>query len=72
MGGACRSVATCCTALLRDGGEDWQDLLYRFVTKARKYMAASCESYGEKIRCLVADDTDIAKTCRKELNPNWH
>ena len=51
--------------MMRDGSVDWRALLQKFGLKVERYLSAHCESYGEGVRCLVADDTDIAKSGRR-------
>lgn len=48
--------------LMRDGSIDWRRILSLVSRRVASYIGSHCEKRGDAVRCLVADDTDIAKS----------
>lgn len=51
--------------LLRDASVDWRRVLSHVSRRVLAYIGTHCESAAGGVRCLVADDTDIAKSGMK-------
>lgn len=49
----------------RDPNIDWRKCMARLSKRVEKYLSARCAESDTGIRCLVADDTDIAKSGMK-------
>lgn len=51
--------------LLREATVDWRRVLLCVSRRVASYIGSHCECDGGSVRCLVADDTDIAKSGMK-------
>lgn len=48
--------------LMRDASIDWRRILSLVSRRVASYIGSHCEKRVDAVRCLVADDTDIAKS----------
>lgn len=51
--------------LMRDSAIDWRKIVSVVSRRAGKYVDDNCERREGEVRCLVADDTDIAKSGKR-------
>ena len=51
--------------LLRDAKVDWRKVLSHVSRRVAAYIGTHCQDPEGRVRCLVADDTDIAKSGMK-------
>ncbi len=51
--------------MLRKATVDWRRVLFRVSRRVASYIGSHCKCDSGSVRCLVADDTDIAKSGMK-------